>query len=301
MREGGKSDRRRLERRPWGERVVDALRWRAGQRPQWHVALAPGDWTNVSLARDGREILNPPGAYLADPFLCAHAGRLILFVEQYDWAASRGAIAAYALDGDEPAPLGLVLDEPFHLSFPSTFEHEGDLWMAPECSEAGGLRLYRCARFPDCWTLETIHLEGVPLADPLLFARDGRWWLLANRADPGGAFTGRLCAWHAPSPAGPWTEHAANPVVLDRERGRNGGLLWAGNAPHRVGQRQGADVYGRGLGVYRIEALDPETYRECAVAHVGPGRVRGVRAMHHVSCAGGWTAWDMSRWGWPGR
>lgn len=295
---GTKKDRRRLERRGRGERIADALRWRLGQRPAWQVSIARGDWRAVDLSA-GVRIPNPAGGYLADPFLFAHEGCVVLFAEEFRWAERKGRIAAYALEGGSARALGPVVDEDTHLSFPFTFRGDGALWMAPECSAGGGLRLYRCLAFPDRWTLEHHCLPGERLADPLLLKRDGRWWLLANRADPNGAFTGRLCAWHADALAGPWIEHAGNPVVLDRASGRNGGLLWEEGTPFRVGQRQGADVYGRGLGIYRIEDLTPDSYHETPVARLGPKGLRGVRAVHHMSAAGGWTAWDVSRWAWP--
>lgn len=292
-------DRRRLERRGRAEKFVDALRWRLGQRPNWHVALGEVNWRDVDLSR-GVAVPNPPGGYLADPFVAERAGQAALFAEEYSWSARRGAIAAYRLNGMRAERVGLVLAEPFHLSFPFVFAHAGQLWMAPECSEAGGLRLYRCLEFPDRWTLEHVALADECLADPLLFPHGGRWWLLANLADAGGAFSGRLCAWHADDPLGAWTPHAANPIVLDRQRGRNGGLLWADGVPHRVGQRQGADVYGRGLGIYRIEMLDPDSYAETPVRQIAPDFLPRIRAAHHMSHAAGITAWDYSRWGWVG-
>lgn len=53
-------------------------------------------------------------------------------------------------------PLGVVLTEDWHLSYPFVFEHEGDIFMMPEGSRSGQLKLYRAVDFPNEWEVEQV-------------------------------------------------------------------------------------------------------------------------------------------------
>lgn len=83
--------------------------------------------------------------------------------------------------------LGLALDEPWHLSYPFVFEHGGQMYMVPEGSKSGALRLYKATKFPLDWAQEQV-LIPEPLVDPSLVppalskAAGGgdRWYLFAS-------------------------------------------------------------------------------------------------------------------------
>ena len=81
------------------------------------------------------------------------------------------------MDGNRVTDLGPVIVEPYHLSFPFLFTHEGTLYMCPECSGSGQIRVYRCTGFPLQWELAAVLMENVSAADTMLFPRDGRWWI----------------------------------------------------------------------------------------------------------------------------
>ena len=42
----------------------------------------------------------------------------------------------------------IVLDEPFHMSYPYVFKWQEDFYMIPESQEANSVRLYRALDFP---------------------------------------------------------------------------------------------------------------------------------------------------------
>ena len=70
---------------------------------------------------------------------------------------------------------GIVLREPFHLSYPYVFRWRGQWYMTPETLDAGCIRLYRARRFPADWEHVAELLPGAG-ADPSPFRWAGCWW-----------------------------------------------------------------------------------------------------------------------------
>ena len=67
-------------------------------------------------------------------------------------ADEKGVIAlASSADGFKWGYRQVVLDEPFHLSYPYVFEFEGEHYMVPESHQDRSLRLYRAVDFPTRW------------------------------------------------------------------------------------------------------------------------------------------------------
>lgn len=264
-----------------------------GLEEHWQVSFARSDWSHTAMA-SASLIPNPPGRYLADPFVIRREGRDICFVEDFNCATQRGAISAYELKGTNAERLGIVIDEPFHMSFPYLFELDGALYMCPETSEQREIRVYRCTEFPLKWQLEKVLMSQVNAVDSMLFERDGRWWMLTN-IDPAG--TGEICSelflFSADSPLSTsWQAHAANPVLFDAGHARNGGLLSDGISLYRVSQRQGFDRYGKGSQINQIVRLDDEHYEERCVAVIEPSFRPGLRGTHHMHSRDGITVFD---------
>lgn len=282
-----------------------AMRRVTGRRMRWSVAVQARDWRDAVLWR-ATPVPNPPGRFLADPFLISHEGRVWLFVEDYGYDSGKGEVAVYRLeppDGGGPARIervGVALDEPFHLSFPFLFRWNGELYLCPETQQAHELRVYRCVEFPLRWALASVLMKDVDIVDSMLFERGGRWWLLGNKA-PNGADGSRdecfaeLHAFHADHPLSQdWTPHPANPLCLDARRARNGGLLSDGDAIFRVAQRYGVDQYGVNATLYRIDRLDENGYAESPVLTLEPTFRQGLAGLHHLHSVGGWTAFDFA-------
>jgi len=276
--------------------------WRTiirGQRQVFQVGLVRGEWPEVDFL-DAFLVPNPTGSYLADPFVAQRDGRSICFVEEYVHRLKRGRIAAIDLDTDPPTFLGTVIEEPCHLSFPFLFEFDDDLYMIPETFEADEISLYRSTVFPMEWERVGALMEDVQASDTMVFPRtDGditRWWMLTNLR-PSGAldFFSRLYLFHATSPLSEdWAPHPLNPVLIDADGGRNGGLVHGQDGSiYRVGQHQGILRYGKSASIRRLELISMDSFRENKVAYlptdIFPDQIGG----HHLHSAAEWTAFDI--------
>ena len=260
---------------------------------RWGISVIPGKWHEAVSWRTPAARA-PRGRYWADPFVYTRGGRSYCFVEDIDRRTNRGHITALEVIGTKVVELGVALREPFHLSFPFVFEHQGEVYMCPESSAAREVRVYRSVEFPLRWELAQVLMRGVSAADPLLFEKDGRWWLLVNIDE---AETGDHCSelylFSANTPLSTqWTPHPQNPLLIDSTGGRNGGLIIDGEKRYRLGQCQGYDRYGESLRVHEITELSLERYAEQCVATIKPDSRTGLRGMHHLSTDGTTTVVD---------
>jgi len=276
-------------------------RFRAKSRMRtspWQVAFVERPW-RVAVLRRGTRIRNPPGTSQADPFVVARDGRTVVFVEQLVHARKRGHIAAVELLGaSKYRMLGPVIAEPFHMSFPYVFEHKGRLYMTPETTEANACRLYECTRFPLEWTYRGILCER-PLHDPIVFEHEGLWWLFGTECVGGREATFLLAFWADNPLSGTWSPHQCNPLVVDPQTARNGGILFdAGGDPVRVRQAYGfgaSAAYGECCSLARITKLTPRAFEEQQIAEIVPEFFPGIRGCHHMSGNDRWTTYDYRR------
>lgn len=264
-----------------------------GREDVWQVAFLRKDWRDAVLA-DGHPIANPEGRYLADPFVVNREDGNYCFVEDLDRSRQHGAISVYKLGDAGAEPLGVAIDEPFHLSFPYPFEYRGELYMCPESSANRDIRIYRCVEFPMKWRLEEIVMSGVSSVDTMIFEKAGKWWLFTNM-DPGdtGELSTELHIFSADAPLdAQWRPHDANPVLIDAACARNGGLLREGETLFRVSQRQGYARYGQGAQINEIVELSDERYAERCVRVIDPDFRAGLVGTHHLHSRGGVTVFD---------
>lgn len=245
------------------------------------IAPPPGQETPVLTAAQVTDI---PAEFLADPFLVREGGAYYLFFEVMNNRTHQGDIGlAASPDGWRWHYQRIVLDEPFHLSYPCVFKYEGQYYMVPESLEANSVRLYRAADFPTKWTLVRTLLLG-DYIDPTVFSYDGRWWMFVG-ANPSKNDT--LLLFHAESPLGPWKPHPRNPIIRgDARIARPGGrVLIHQGRPFRFTQ-DCSESYGRQVRVFEIPLLTTRAYGERMVDRPpivqASGRGWNARGMHHV-------------------
>lgn len=285
-------------------RVGGLVAWRAIRRKlfrrrlRWSVGFARTCWQQANLSKVV-VVPNPPGRFLADPFVVRRNGSTVILVEEFDFSTDKGVISAVRVADDNSVELiPSILEEPFHLSFPFPFEYGGELYMIPESNDARAIRLYRCQRFPDQWVHVMDLMRDVSSVDTIVFERDGRWWMLTNlRAEGAGEIGPALHAFSATTPlTSDWTPHPDNPVVFSATIGRNGGLLrGADGSFFRVRQRYGYNQYGGAASIARIEELSPTKYRETHFCDIEPRFLPNLEGTHHMHSEGQFTVIDLLR------
>ncbi len=262
--------------------LVATRRFRADH---WNVGLrlrmGTTDLPDPALPERVRWLGDDGASYLADPILWESDGRAWLFVEVFPFETQKGYLAVAELDemGKPLSGFRPVLTRAGHLSYPFLFRHEGETYLLPENAAEEHLPLYRARAFPDDWE-PCPPLLPVPLQDATLFAHEGRYWLLGNE-DRGGSSWDCLCAYHAPSPFGPFEPHPANPLVIDAATARSAGPVLETSSGLIRPVQDCIGGYGRALGFVRIAALNLTTYRqEPLPERLTPPAGRGVVGLH---------------------
>lgn len=312
----------------WGvgalsHRAVDAMRMVTFRLRRWSIGILtgpspfvlapPADLQNPVISR--HSVTDVEAEFVADPFMIRSDGTWHLFFEVLAIRGKerRGEIGhATSPDGLSWQYQGIVLREPFHLSYPQVLWDGAVHYLVPEGGEASSVRLYRADPFPSRWVLAGTLLEGTPQVDSSLFQHEGRWWMFTQPAlhpadEPRHA---TLQLFFADELKGPWREHPRSPVVsADARTARPAGrVVRLGDRIIRFAQdcRTG---YGMRVLALEIKRLTTEDYLEveCPGNPLldGSGRGWNRSGMHHVdahrvgdgswiACVDGWTSrpWD---------
>jgi len=236
------------------------------QDSDWQIAIGRLDASGQHLRLEHRL---PPGAsgWFADPHLVEDQGHLWLFCERFDPVSQCGVIDLFAVEAAGLKPHGTVLREPFHLSFPRVFRHQGRWFATVESAANREVRLYEAEAFPTHWRLKRVLLSGEAWIDPILLPIPQGWALLVSSTP-----LPSLPRETAPALqlfvaddllTTPFLPHPASPLLVDSTAGRNGGLLELQGQRWRVAQQIGyAGSYGQSFSLRRLEALDALHYRE---------------------------------------
>jgi hypothetical protein len=220
-------------------------------------ALSPATVNPVLRAGD---VTDADAVFVADPFLLQREGVWYMYFEVLKREPRHGVIAfASSRDGLAWKYEGIVLDEPFHLSYAQVFSHGDSAYMLPETLDANAVRLYRATSFPDKFEPVCDPIEG-RWADPTIFFDQGLWWMFAC-STPYEHRT--LHLFFAENLTGPWRAHPLNPVVEDdRRTARCGGRVRRVDG-HLIRFAQDATPrYGSRLRAMEILELDRTSYRE---------------------------------------
>lgn len=205
-----------------------------------------------------------PSNFVADPFLFIKDDIFYLFFETKNSITLQGDIGV-AMSKDKGATwihLGTALDEGWHLSYPYVFNYQDQIYMMPEGSKKGDLRLYRAVHFPLKWKLEKVIMKK-PLVDSFIINYEGYYWLWGSDSQK----NGELRIWYSTSPLGSWKPHKQTSThSFDKGFGsRNAGRPFIYNGElYRPGQ-DCHETYGRRVRMFKVKILTLDKFEEVEV------------------------------------
>ena len=239
-----------------------------------------------------RSVKDVKARFVADPFMLHVEDSWHMFFEVFLAQSEKGAIGwAESQDALRWQYRQIVLQEPFHLSYPYVFQWKEKIYMIPESEADESVRLYQADAFPVRWRFVKQLLTGKGFHDASLFYFKDRWWMFAG-IGPGRHDT--LCLYSAQDLLDPWQEHPKSPLIRGNPvTARPGGrVLVQGESVIRFAQEDEPD-YGRRLRAFRITRLTTEEYHEEEISENPLGRTAHFLAktkmigwnaagMHHV-------------------
>ena len=206
--------------------------------------------------------------FAADPFLLRQDGKVTLLFEKLDPVNNCGKIAAHQIDGGRIVPLGTVIDEPFHSSYPYLIQAHGQIYCVPEQAESKSITLYRAIDFPRRWERVGPLLPDIEAVDSTLFQHGGYWWLAYTDASIDR--NGRLMLWYATELTGPWKPHALNPVKIDPRCSRGAGPPFVYRGTLIRPSQDCSVTYGAKIIFNHVIALTPTEFHEEMVGELRP-------------------------------
>ncbi|MBL8152254.1 MAG: hypothetical protein JNN15_20205, partial [Blastocatellia bacterium] len=204
-----------------------------------------------------------------------------MFFEALNSETERGEIAySTSIDCVNWSYGSVVLQEPFHLSYPQVFAHNQEIYMLPETRQDGSVRLYRAVEMPNRWECVATLLYG-EFADATILHYQDLWWIFAQRG------LDEMRLFWSESLTGKWYEHPQNPLWPgDRRRTRPAGrMLFYQGQLLRFAQ-DGWPSYGSQVRVFAVDHLSKSEYREHELDQSPILEATGTgwngTAMHHI-------------------
>jgi len=264
---------------------------------RWSIAYSK-HYDHSKALSSYKEIKNPSGRFLADPFVISHQGKSVIFVEDFFYSDNKGRISAIQINENSEDFLGVVLEEDFHLSFPFVFEEKGSIYMIPESVEAKEIRLYKCLDFPTKWALDKTLMKNISAADTMVIKQDNLWFMLTNICSAGiGDYQSELHIFFSNKIDSTHWEliESGNPVIFDSLTARNGGLFYQYGDIYRVNQIQGKSHYGKSFGINKVLRLSASEYHEERVRTINANYKEDLYSTHHFNANSEFAVVDFCR------
>jgi len=270
-------------------KVVNVL---LAKKENWMIGFAKSKFNEKRLEQ--YKIIKNKNGFFADPFLFKKDNTNYLFVEDYSFEKKKGVISCFKLNEKNNEHLGTVLTENFHLSFPFIFEYDNQIYMCPETHEIKEIRLYKCIDFPHKWKYETTLIKNISAVDNIIFKRNNIWWLLTNTDTNELDHNSELSIYYSNN--GPvtenWKPHSLNPIYVNPDKARNGGLINHKENIYRVNQKIGFNSYGSSLEINKIDEIDEKVFEETLFSKVEPNFAKGLNGCHHMNNNDEYTVFD---------
>lgn len=203
----------------------------------------------------------------ADPFLFVKGDTLYLFYESKKIFSSGIIKMTKTKDLYNWSKPVIVLDEPFHLSFPFVFEDNGDIYMIPETGEDKSVRLYKAensdlSRFIFVRSLlNRKESENVTIdyADSCILIKNNKYYLFTTVQYEG---INHLELYISDNLYSTFSNHTKSAICTSNRYGRNAGsIIQFNNSFYRVSQ-DCVKRYGDNVSLHRIVTLTENEYKE---------------------------------------
>lgn len=262
-------------------------------RKQWILLLKKGGNTEPP-SWDRFTPVSPPSDRLwADPFVWMYKGSYYIFCEEKLYSSDQGHIACLTLDREmNLLDNRVVLEQPYHLSYPFIFEHQEKIYMIPETEENHAIELYRCLDFPHHWTLEKTLISNIQAVDPTLLQAHGKWWLFVNLREGKKTWESLHLFYADHFLSDRWIHHPRNPIIKDIRSSRPAGRIFQHNGEWIRPSQNCSVRYGYAINFNRISALTESEYSEQREWYLEPQRGQNIIGTHTWNTSGDMTAID---------
>lgn len=249
--------------------------------------LETTDW-NVAWKKDDSDryevIQNPEGYWLADSLVFSCYMGVFLFVEAFDKKENIGKIAVLKYNGNSFTDFKIIMEKPYHLSYPFVFEYNKEFYMIPETSDNDSIEIYKSINFPYEWKKEKKLLCG-KYVDTTLYNLNGRINLFSYNVNDKILIKGNLNMLNLN------IENVLSKVD-NENKFRAGGNVFFSDGNYCRAVQNNKYFYGQSL--YIIDCLNDEILYEIIPTKIKNSINKKYRRLHTYSKSGDFEAIDLS-------
>lgn len=262
------------------------------RREQWTIGIYRSDspfhfnqlqgWLNPLFRAE--DVTDVTAKFVADPFLIKDGSTWELFFEVYNNDTKQGDLAVATSKNTWVWHYEkVILDEPFHLSYPYVFKADDGYYLIPESFEANSIRLYKADDFPTKWSFVKTLIQGRDYVDNSIVYYNHKWWLFSSVTS-----NDTLYLHYADSLTGPWKEHPQSPIVRqDAHKARpSGRLIIYENKLHRFTMDVNPPAGTHQVMAYEVTEITSDSYSERLAQNVpvimASGSGWNGQAMHQL-------------------
>lgn len=284
----------------WNRMLINKIRFYIQElfKPEeWNVGISETP-LNKFTGNLKRHVLHwlpepPKGRYYADPFGFMVGDDLHIVFEDYNYKTRKGKISQLVFSDGKFGDMKTVIEEDFHLSYPSIFQHEGEIFCVPESVEAGQVRLYKFEKESGNFRFMKLLLMDFPGVDPTVFRHQGKWWLFASHKEHSNT---NLHIFYSNQFDGPYVPHANNPVKTDIRNSRPAGSPFIENDDLIRPAQDCSKTYGGRIALNKIVELTEITFFEETKKYISPlTKSDYPKGFHTLASAGNYTIFDGKR------
>lgn len=208
-----------------------------------------------------------PTIITADPFLFVQDETLFLFYEKQTYWNPGTIEMICTRDLKKWTNPKTVLKETCHLSYPYVFEYDGSVYMIPETSKLGEIRLYKSNETLTSFKYVKTLISDIPcnnsksdFADSSLLFLNDTVYLFSTTTNNSLNYELRL--FFSDNIMGQFQEHPKSPIIIGNKYGRNGGGVIEHNGKiFRISQDCKIS-YGNDINIFEITDISKTDYRE---------------------------------------
>lgn len=184
----------------------------------------------------------------------------------------------------------MVLEQPYHQSFPYIHRDGDRIYVLPEASASGCLYRYEY----DAESEELVNRQLVveePLLDSTFVELDGKWWLLCTKR---GEYSNRgLFVFESERFEGPYTPINGNsPVIVDWDNARPAGYVERIDGKVYRSTQVCTRSYGEYMKIFEVEAIDESGVNQKFVKEIHPKMSKYSESFHTLNGYGNITVVD---------
>lgn len=229
----------------------------------------------------------PKDTFWADPFILEKNGKIYIFFEEFIYSKNKAHISVieFFKNGEHTKP-DIVLEKPYHLSYPFVFEYLDHIYMIPETSENNTVELYKCIDVPFKWEFVQNIMENITLIDCTILFFNNTWWMFGTKnSHPSTSTNDQLFLYYTKDLfSKDWKYHPQNPVVTHISNCRPAGKIFEHNSKlYRPAQNNSSKQYGFGLKINEIITLTETEYQEKEVHEITPDFKTNLSAIHTIN------------------